>query len=145
MVGFQPSKTKEVFPEVADATFEGHTPTTQGLSALPPDDTYFVVFRYGAVVLFQGQRKLPELDHTIKHVVAPKHGPYAHGPWETDKQVWEEASGRENGDADRHLIYLLLRPFMSDMSPTLPVRHFCATSHADCPSTSLYLVFLLSE
>lgn len=152
VLGFRPSQTKEHFHDVAEATLEeAHTTpvaplsvapaasSPQGLSTLAPDDTYFVVFRYGAVVLFQGQRRLPELDHTCKHVVAPKHGPYARGPWETDMQVWEEASAKAREDADRHLIYLLLRPFMSNMmSTSLPVcisRLDClAASHVHRPS-----------
>ena len=142
VVGFRPSQTKEILHDIVEGSsleeaaadvqsipVPTASPSPQGLSALAPDDTYFVVFRYGAVVLFQGRRRLPELD-TCKHVVAPKHGPYAVGPWETDMQVWAEASGKDKEDADRHLIYLLLRPFMSKTSSTsLPVRippiHIC--------------------
>ena len=134
VVGFRPSQNKEVFhgiaegssledaaPDIPSMRVSPEPPSPQGLSALAPDDTYFVVFRYGAVVLFQGRRRLPELD-TCKHVVAPKHGPYPRGPWETDMQVWEQASGKDKEDADRHLIYLLLRPFMSNTTSTsLPV------------------------
>lgn len=90
------------------------------IAHVPPGDTYFVVFRYGAVVLFQGHPGQSAPDQLSRPVVPPNHGPS--GPWETDKRAWEDATARAAADEDSHLIYLLLRPFIRNVPSSGPVR-----------------------
>ena len=105
-----------------------------GYEALSPDDTYFVVFSYGAVVLFQGVRTcfLPAdaaatttfkplrlQPHSVKPPVDP---PYPSGPWDTDLHEWREAAAAAETARDDEIIMLLLRPFMHHLKDNLAVR-----------------------
>lgn len=105
-----------------------------GYEALSPDDTYFVVFSYGAVVLFQGVRTcfLPTdaaattsfkplrlQPHSVKPPVDP---PYPSGPWDTDLHEWREAAAAAETARDDEIIMLLLRPFMHNLKDNLAVR-----------------------
>lgn len=97
-----------------------------GQAALSPDDTYFVVFRFGAVVMFQGQQRDQQPKANGRNVAPPVDAPYPSGPWDTDRELWADAVA---ADHEGQLIYLLLRPFMRDALDGIQARPY-RPSHA---------------
>lgn len=103
------------------------------MQALDANDTYFVVFRYGAVVLFQGTpattapahpgSSTPASLRTRARAVRPPSGaPHPQGPWDSGEQEWQMAKDAAWKAHDSQLISLLLRPFMRDVSINQDVR-----------------------
>lgn len=104
------------------------------MNALEPRETYFVVFRYGAVVLFQGTGTplaasasgvgmVGALRTQAAHAVRPPSGaPHPQGPWDAGEQEWRSATEAAWEAHDSQLIFLLLRPFMRDVSVNQDVR-----------------------
>lgn len=118
VMGFRPSESTELFPSERHSARIDPDLHESGLAPLSPDDTYFAVFRYGAVVMFQtvdARRAKFEAQHRIQ-VSAPIHpssGIEPINPWGTPPEKWKDAADK---DSDGELIYLLLRPFIDQSS-----------------------------
>ena len=81
-----------------------------------------MVFRFGAVVLFQGFQPSGSTGAAAQQVSAPPEAAQLAGgfenPWEATPETFRDAATKDEGE----LIFLLLRPFMRESSDGILVR-----------------------
>ena len=131
-------------------------PRPAELHPLAPTGTFFVVFRYGAVVLFQQRADEPAsqawstnapysaLPSTLRspaHVVKPVgpifDAPYPQSPWHVNEHEWRQATNEARTGDDSKLLHILLRPFIHDALDMVLVRAPRACSAHGCAGSSL--------